>query len=722
MGETKMFKKKVPYIEQVQATECGLCSVAMILRYYKSFETLNDLRGYVDAGRDGTSLRQLKNLFQQLNFSATAYEASTASLKKIQLPAILFWENEHFVVLESIKDQTYKIVDPAVGRRVLKEEQFKESYSLFALTAQPNEQFEPKSKGENPWKSIVADILVNRRLVFQVVLFSVISYFVTLGLPVVIQHVIDTLMTSGTHRMSQFSGMMAILFIIYGISIYLRGYKLINLQQVIDRCLMGGTFGHLLKLPYNFYEVRTSGDLLFRMNSLSVIKELLSEDIISGVIDFGGVIFVASYMFYVSPVLASVALAIFLLNGLFIMMTRSKVLELNQSEIAENSKLQTIQVESIYSILGIKLAALEEDIKLSWNKQFQRVLKTYQNRATFSNLFLVVTSLVQIGAPFLILMIGILQYQNGAITLGEVIAFNSISGTFFGLSTSIFNTYNKYLVASSFLDRLQDIRDAKQEKNTEKSNDLNLKGNVELRNIDFSYSKNSQLVLDDINLSIEAGKKVAIVGSSGSGKSTLAKLILGLYEPTQGEIYYDDMNINDMNKQEVRKQMGIVPQDISLLNRSILENIRMNREEISLDEVKEASKLAQIHEEIEEMPMGYHTLVSEMGLNLSGGQRQRIALARALINKPKMIVLDEATSSLDSVNEMRVSRYLSAIGTTRIIIAHRLSTIIDADEIFVMKAGKIVEQGTHQELFQKAGCYYQLYATQIQNNHDLRTA
>ena len=717
-----MLRKKVPYIEQVQATECGLCSVAMILHYYKSFETLNDLRGYVDAGRDGTSLKQLKNLFQQLNFNAIAYEASMVSLKKIQLPAILFWENEHFVVLESIKNQTYRIVDPAVGRRVLKEEQFKESYSQYALTAKPNEHFEPKPKGENPWKSIVADILVNKKLVWQVALFSMMSYLVTLGLPIVIQHVIDTLTTSGTEMMAQFSGIMVILFIIYGLSIYLRGYKLINLQQVIDKCLMGGTFGHLLKLPYNFYEVRTSGDLLFRMNSLSVIKELLSEDIISGVIDFGGVIFVASYMFYVSPLLAGVALAIFLLNGLFIVMTRSKVLELNQSEIAENSKLQTIQVESIYSILGIKLAALEENIKLTWNKQFHRVLKTYKSRARFSNLFLVVTSLVQIGAPFLILMIGIMQYQNGTITLGEVIAFNSISGTFFGLSTSIFNTYNKYLVASSFLDRLQDIRDAKQEKNTEKRVNLYLDGKVELSHIDFSYSKNSQLVLDDINLSIESGKKIAIVGSSGSGKSTLAKLILGLYEPNQGEIRYDGMNINDMNKQDIRKQMGIVPQDISLLNRSILENIRMNREDISLDEVKEAAKLAQIHEEIEAMPMGYHTLVSEMGLNLSGGQRQRIALARALINKPKMIVLDEATSSLDSVNEMKVSKYLSNIGTTRIIIAHRLSTIIDADEIFVMKNGKIVEQGTHQELFQKAGSYHQLYATQIQNNHELLSA
>lgn len=709
-------------MEQVQATECGLCSIAMVLRYYNSYETLTDLREYIDTGRDGSSIRQLKKLFQQLSFDTHVYEAGIIGLKKIQLPAIIFWENEHFVVLESIKNYTYKIIDPAVGRRILKEEQFKESYSRYVLTAKPNQDFKPKKKGANPWKSIVAETLVNKKLIRQVILFSIISYLVTLGLPIIIQNVIDTLPEFSNQKMIQFAGIMLVLFAIYGMSIYFRGSKLISLQQVIDKGLMGGTFAHLLKLPYNFFEVRTSGDLLFRMNTLSVIKELLSEDIISGMIDFGGVLFVMGYMIYVSPLLAGVAFGIFLLNGLFIIMTRPRVLELNQSEIAENSKLQTIQVESIYSILGVKLAALEENIRMNWNQQFQRVLKTYKKRATFSNLFMVVTGLVQIGAPFLILMVGIIQYQNGLITLGEVIAFNSISATFFGLSTSIFNTYNKYLVASSFLERLQDVREAKEEANVVESSCSGLKGSVELRNISFSYSKNSQKVLNKINLFIENGKKVAIVGTSGSGKSTLAKLTLGLYTPNEGEILYDGININKLNKQEIRKQMGIVPQDISLFNKSILENIRMNRESISIEEVQEAAKLAQIHDEIEAMPMKYHTLVSEMGLNLSGGQRQRIALARALINKPKVIVLDEATSSLDSMNEMKVSEYLSTIGTTRIIIAHRLSTIIDADEIYVMKDGYIAEKGTHAELFGRGGIYYHLYATQIDKNSDLLSA
>ena len=205
------------------------------------------------------------------------------------------------------------------------------------------------------------------------------------------------------------------------------------------------------------------------------------------------------------------------------------------------------------------------------------------------------------------------------------------------------------------------------------------------------------------------GQQIAIVGASGSGKSTLSKILLGLYEPSSGNIYYDDINFKNLNKQAIRKQLGVVPQDISLFNKSIYDNIRMNKENVDNKDIKHAAEIAQISSEIEAMPMGYHTLVSDMGLNLSGGQRQRIALARAVLNNPKVIILDEATSSLDSVNEMKVANYFKAIGCTRIIIAHRLSTIINSDMIYVMDKGKIIESGTHKELMILNGADANLY-------------
>jgi len=245
---------------------------------------------------------------------------------------------------------------------------------------------------------------------------------------------------------------------------------------------------------------------------------------------------------------------------------------------------------------------------------------------------------------------------------------------------------------------------------------LDITGKIRMENVCFSYTKHSQEVLYNINLNIESGQKVAIVGPSGSGKSTLSKILIGLYTPTKGNIFYDDVSIDSLDKAHLRKQLGIVPQDISLLNKSIFENIKMNKENIDIDDVKKAAKVANINEEIEAMPMNYHTLISDMGTNLSGGQRQRIALARAIISNPKVILLDEATSSLDALNEANVSNYFRYNGCTRIVISHRLSTIIDSDMIYVMMDGRIAEQGNHNSLIAKKGFYYKLYKTQIDSS------
>ena len=318
-------------------------------------------------------------------------------------------------------------------------------------------------------------------------------------------------------------------------------------------------------------------------------------------------------------------------------------------------------------------------------------------------------SLSQTINPFLLLTFGIYEYFKGNLSLGSVIAFYSLAITFFSSGVSLFQTWNNFLLSTAYLERLKDITDAEIEQNPETAKSLNISGDIRLKDVSFSYTNESEPVIKDINLHIKSGQKVAIVGASGSGKTTLSKILLGLYEPTKGNIYYDNINFNELNKQEIRKQLGVVPQDISLFNKSIYENIKMNKPDVTLEDVKKAAQIAQIADEIEAMPMGYYTLVSDMGLNLSGGQRQRIALARAILNNPQIIILDEATSSLDSVNEKKVSNYFKDIGCTRIVIAHRLSTIIDSDVIYVMDKGKIIESGTHKELMILNGSYANLY-------------
>lgn len=311
------------------------------------------------------------------------------------------------------------------------------------------------------------------------------------------------------------------------------------------------------------------------------------------------------------------------------------------------------------------------------------------------------------------------QYLGNQFTIGQTISFYTISTMFFSYASSFFQTWNYFWIASNSIERLKDITQTpKEDMGIDKTEPM-LSGDIRLENVSFSYTTKSNLILKDLTFHIKSGQKIAIVGQSGSGKSTLAKLLIGLYEPTEGMIYYDNEPITSINKKKLRREMAIVPQEIQLLNKSIFDNIVMGNMNASFEKVTKAAEIAQISETIEEMPMQYSTLISDMGSNLSGGQRQRIALARSILNKHKVVILDEATSSLDSLNELKIADYFTNIGCTCIIIAHRLSIIIDSDMILVLEDGKIVESGNHQELLDKKGKYYSLYSTKFEKSNTI---
>lgn len=492
----------------------------------------------------------------------------------------------------------------------------------------------------------------------------------------------------------------------------IRGNIKIKLEVTLDKLIVSGTFNHLLKLPYKFFEVRAAGDIIYRLNSLQAVRNLLSESIIKGLIDLGMLIIILGYITYKSVILSLVLLTLLAIISLLIVFYKPYISEVNQNEIIENGKLQALQVESVFSMMTIKTTGIEKDIYNGWLNQYKRVLDKYSKKEKMMNIYNSLITIWQIGSPFIVLFLGIYLSLKSIITIGEAISFYSLSSTFFSIGISIFQTYYSFILSSDYLERVRDITDTEVEEINEKAEDIKIEGDIVLDNISFSYTTHSEKVIKNLTMKIPKGKKVAIVGKSGSGKSTISKIILGLYKPNEGQVIIDKHNIEKLNKQKVRKQIGIVPQDVKLFNKSIYENIRGNNEKITIEDVKNVAEIVNLREDIESMPMGYQTLVSEMGMNLSGGQRQRISIAKALVNKPKVLILDEATSSLDAINESKVSNYFKSMGCTQIVIAHRLSTIINSDIIYVMSNGEVIETGTHDELMQIKGEYYSLYKVQ----------
>lgn len=708
---------KVPYIGQLQATECGLCCAAMILRYYKSYEPLSVLRKDFEVGRDGLKLADVKSLLEEKGFDVKIYNTKLESISKIQNPTILFWDNKHYVVCEKMKSNYMIIVDPAMGRMRFTISEAKEHFSGYILLAVPNDKFNRYTQKRNLWKMYFQMIIEKRNDFIKLLLTASITYVVTLIIPALIQTVIDSVTNNNVPLgMDKLALSIVSILLVYGLSLYLTGKKQIDFSFYLDKKLNTKVFSHLLELPYKFFETRSYSDLSFRIQSLSMIRELISRKLVDFIINIGTLIVIVIYMFRQSYLLAIVALGLFVLSGCAMVITRKKILESNQCEIIENSKLQSTQLEIIYSILSIKVSATEGVIYDNWNQQYDRAMDKRKSTQRYQNIHNTVIGVIKTMTPLIILCIGLNQVRKDVISLGELIGLYSIVNILAGLSITLFQFGDAFMLASQYLERVFDILEEESEITNTELEACNINGEIELKDVSFSYTNLSPLVLKDVSLKITPGETVAIVGVSGSGKTTLSKLLLGLYEPTKGKIFFNNTELCNLNKKELRKQMGVVPQDLSLLNKTIYDNIKMNRTGVTDNNIKEAAEHAQIGREIEAMAMGYNTVISNMGTNLSGGQRQRIALARAMAACPKVMILDEATSSLDAINEEKVAQIFNKMGCTRIIIAHRLSTIIGADKILVMNEGKIVEEGSHKELLLKKGYYYQLYNNSMIEN------
>jgi ABC-type bacteriocin/lantibiotic exporter with double-glycine peptidase domain len=704
--------RRMPTVTQVTQTECGLCCTVSLLRYYGRAEDISTAREAMDAGRDGLSAGQLARFLRTRGMETKLFRAKdVAALEKFTSPVIIYWEDYHFVVLEKFDGRKATVMDPAVGRRRLSRDELAEGFSGIVVSAEVGPDFEKsKQKPLAEWRNVSLFAEGSPKKIALVGLLSFSGYGAILGIPMLTEWAVD--------RQKQWHGLddlFVVLAAVLGVALtYLalhivRVMVLSSVVALLGRHLMSTTFTKLLFLPYKFFTVRQPGELLFRLNSVNMIRDLLSSRVAQGILDVGTLLCVTGYLFYVEWRLGLIAVGLFVLNAAYLMKTRPRLMEYVDAEISQLSKSQSTQLDAIVSIPTIKMGGYAHEFVETWSKVYTSSLDAMKDRMRMQQGRISgVTTTTQMFGPMTLLLTSLYFVSHGYISLGAAIAVQAVSATYFSLSTSVFQTYTEFTEAGRYMARLNDIVKSEPEDPGGTLTDL-LSTAIQLEDVSFQYTKHSDFVVRNVSLDIPAGSKVALVGPSGSGKSTLGRIICGLYEPTRGIIRFGDVEQRHYDRNALRRQIGYIPQEIHLHNRTILENLTLGQD-IPPEVVREYCAGVGILDFLEDLPMGLKTLVSEMGANFSGGQRQRLAIVRALLQNPPILVMDEATSALDTVNERRVGEIIEHIGSTQVIIAHRLATIKSADHIYVLDNGRVVEQGSHAQLLGTGAVYTDLYA------------
>ena len=704
--------RRVPTVTQVTQTECGLCSCVALLRYFGRAEEISTAREAMDAGRDGLSAHQLAQFLTARGLTVKSYRVkSVKALAHFAKPVILYWEDYHFLVLEKFDGRTAVVMDPAVGRRRISAEELEAGFSDIVIVAEPGPDFRPsRAKPLAEWRRVSLFADGARRRMALVGFLSIAGYAAVLGIPLLTQWSVD--------RTSRFNGLDDLGVVIALVAAVAVGYYAIHLIRtavlstlvtLLGGHLMTETFTRLLALPYRFFTVRQPGELLFRLNSVNTIRDLLSSRVAQGVLDVGTLIGVTAYIFLTEWRLGLIALGLLLLNGFYLARTRIRVLEAVDAEIANLSKSQSTQLDAIASIPTIKMGGYADRFVADWSHTYQNSLDAMKTRIRLQQGRIAgVTASTQMFGPLLVLLSALYLVSHGRITLGAAIGVQAVSATYFALASSVFQTYTEFSEASRYVARLSDITGAPAEHPGGARKELASTA-IRLRDVNFRFTRHSDLVVRNVSLDIPAGAKIALVGRSGSGKSTLGRMICGLYEPAEGTIEFGGIDMREYDKNALRRSIGYIPQEVHLHNRTILENLTMGQD-IPVDQVRDYCARVGILDFLDDLPMGLKTLVSEMGANFSGGQRQRLAIVRTLLQRPRILVMDEATASLDTINERRVTQIIEELGATQVVIAHRLATIQSADHIYVLANGHVVEHGTHADLLDRGATYADLYA------------
>ena len=710
-------RKRVPILLQLSAVECGAACLAMILSYYGRKTSVSEVRDRVGLGRDGLTALEIVKAARGYGMRVRAVSLQENDFRYVTLPAIVHWEFNHYLIVERWTPTSVDLVDPSSGRRSVKAEEFDKSFTGVVLMLEPGVDFDRSSiaRRVNIRMYAVKYVKLAPLSFLQIIGASLLLQLFGLALPLATAAVVNSIIPfEMTDALALLALGLFILLIAQLVTTLLRALVLLYVQTKIDTQTMISFIEQLLSLPQGFFQQRSSGDILARLGSNIIIRDTISNQLVTTVLDGSFVVVYLIILLVASPLFCLLVVVIALVQVVLLLTTNRLLRSMNARELTALGKSQGYVVEALTGIATLKAAGAEQRVLGQWTNLFFEQLNISVRRNLVSWTIDTVMNILRTFSPLLLLVVGTLEVLNGSLQVGTMLALIALSTAFLTPVGSLVTSGQRLQLVRSHLERIADVLEAAPEQDISTVNEPpKLTGTIRLENVNFQYDPHSPMVLHDINVNIKPGQKVAIVGRTGSGKSTLGNLLLGMSLPTSGEIFFDTIPLRTMNYQSVRSQFGVVLQGSAIFSGSIRENITLNNSTMTFEQVIKAAQMAAIHDDIMQMAMEYETLVSEGGSALSGGQRQRLALARALANAPVILLLDEATSALDVVTERVVEENLRKLQCTQIIIAHRLSTIRNADMILVIDQGTIVERGSHEELLQQNGYYARLIQSQL---------
>ncbi|OJJ21558.1 NHLP family bacteriocin export ABC transporter peptidase/permease/ATPase subunit [marine bacterium AO1-C] len=711
----KTKRAKTPNLLQMEAVECGAATLSMVLGYYGKYLPLEQLRYDCDVTRDGSKASNILKAARKHDLKAKGYRKDPEELLSMKLPAIVHWNFNHFVVLEGMDLKKNKVFlnDPAVGHRVVSYEEFDEAFTGVVLTFEPDDTFEKGGRKPQIWSAIWERIQGYKRDLLFVILVGLLMIVPGLAIPVFLQLFVDEILVEGLNDwfIPLLIGM-GIAALLRGMLEWLKNRYLLRLETKMSLATSAKFFWHVLRLPVDFFQQRYAGDIGSRVDTNDDVAELLSRQFARNFLDLLLIVFFFLIMLQYDVVLSLVGLGFAALNILALRLVADKREESYSQFQQAEGKLTGVAMSGLQMIETIKASGGEDDFFRKWAGYMTKVVNAEQRNAAWGLFLNAVPTILSAFTTITILTLGSLRVMDGYMTIGMLVAFQSLMSSFSEPVENLVGLGGKLQEAKGDMNRLDDIMKAPIDPQTEQNAhkfehgtnfDFNiitkkLEGYVEFRNVTFGYSRYAEPLIEDFSLRIEPGERVALVGGSGSGKSTLAKLLAGLYEPWSGEILLDGKPRKQIPREVINNSLAMVDQDIFLFEGTTKDILTLWDNTIPDQLITQAAKDALIHDVIGSRKDGYEGLIAEGGKNLSGGQRQRLEIARALVGNPSILILDEATSALDPITEKEIENNIRRRSCSVMVVAHRLSTIRDSDEIIVLRYGKIVERGTHEEL------------------------